>query len=233
MHIKTFVLFCADESVSELDMLRHLMAYCDESGHMRMPFLEHPNFMHCMLNVLWRRQNNRMKSRVVDRNFQGMNLSDFRAAAATNDKVLKQVRSVTAARPGSTASWWRFKWQVDNFRLHWRKATEIFARKELAEVPDQDISIFYTLCAADAWRLVFHTQCTPSPRQPFESNRGTTSGVSGFAEFRERSRKVRHYVGLAGQYFHWKHQCFLNGFMRAAWGIHAVIWRVKMQKRAA
>jgi len=231
VHNKSFDLFCADESVSELDMLRHLMAYCDESGHM--PFLEHPNFMYCMLNVLWRRQNNRMKSRVVDRNFQGMSLSDFRAAAATNDKVLKQIRSVTAGRPGSTASWWRFKRQVDNFRLHWRKTTEIFAPKEPAEVPDQDISIFYTLSAADAWWPVFHTQCTPGPRQPLESNSGTTGGVAGFAEFRERSRKVRHYVGLASQYFHWKHQCFLNGFMRAAWGIHAAMWRVEMQKRAA
>ena len=122
VHNKSFDSFCAGESVSELDMLRHLVAYCDESGHI--PFLEHPNFIYCMLNFLWRRQNNRMKSRVVDRNFQDMSLSDFRALAATNDKVLKQIRSVTARRPGSTPNWWRFKRQVDNFRLYWRETTK-------------------------------------------------------------------------------------------------------------
>ena len=31
------------------------------------------------------------------------------------------------------------------------ETTERFAPKDLAEVPDQDISIFYTLSAADAW----------------------------------------------------------------------------------
>lgn len=230
VHNKLYDFFCPDTSVSETLMFRHLMAYTTPDG--KMPFLEHPTFKYCMQNVVWRRQNNVLKSRVVNRDYQGMSLADFRSAVEQNPNILKKIRSSTSSRPGSSGFWWRFVKQLFNFTWHYQWASEKLAAvgPTADHVPDQMFTIFYTVSTADAWWPVFHTQCTPNSEAKVLSDNITPDS---YEDYRERSRKVRHYVGLASQYAHWKHQVLLNGFVRAAWGIIAHAWRVEMQKRMA